>query len=214
MKDLIEEVGQWRSKGVGIFKGGQVKHIPPQARRVPTLMEDLFGFLKKDQETPWLLKACIFHYELEFIHPFSDGNGRMGRLWQQLLLAKDNPIFKYVTVEELIKARQGEYYSVLAECDQEGASTRFIEFSLKLILEALQKYKNITSPTVNDSRSRLEYAKDKLSNKWFSRKNYMNIFKDVSSATASRDLLLGIEENILKKRGTKNQTSYYYRTIT
>ncbi|AIL13462.1 cell filamentation protein Fic [Candidatus Paracaedimonas acanthamoebae] len=210
MKGLIEEAGQWRSKGVGIFKGGQVKHMPPPAKRVPDLMEDLFGFLKNDQETPWLLKACIFHYELEFIHPFSDGNGRMGRLWQQLLLAKENLVFKYVTVEELIKARQREYYSVLAECDQEGASTKFIEFSLKLVLEALQQYRNITSPTVNDSRSRLEYAKDKLSDAWFLRKDYMDIFKDVSTSTASRDLLLGVEENILKKRGTKNQTSYYY----
>jgi Fic family protein len=210
MKGLIEETGQWRSKGVGIFKGSQVKHMPPQAKRVPTLMEDLFGFLKNDQETPWLLKACILHYELEFIHPFSDGNGRIGRLWQQLLLAKENAIFKYVTVEELIKACQREYYSVLAECDQEGASTKFIEFSLKLVLEALQRYRNITNPTVHDSRSRLDYAKNKLSDKWFSRKDYIDVFKDVSTSTASRDLLLGVEESILKKRGTKNQTNYYY----
>ncbi len=210
MKGLVEKAGQWRSKGVGIFKGSQVKHMPPQAKQVPTLMEDLFGFLKKDQETLWLLKACIFHYELEFIHPFSDGNGRMGRLWQQLLLTKENPIFKYVTVEELIKARQGEYYSVLAECDQEGTSTKFIEFSLKLILEALQRYRNITSPTVHDSRSRLDYAKDKLSDTWFSRKDYMDVFKDVSTATASRDLLFGIKEGVLKNRSEKNQTRYHY----
>lgn len=210
MKELIEEAGQWRSKGVGIFKGSQIKHMPPQAKRVPTLMEDLFRFLKNDKETPWFLKACIFHYELEFIHPFSDGNGRMGRLWQQLLLTKENPIFKYITVEELIKKRQGEYYSVLAKCDQEGESTSFIEFSLKLILEALQRYKSIASPMVHDSRSRLDYAKNKLSNEWFSRKDYVNIFKDISTATASRDLLLGIEEDILKKRGEKNQTRYHF----
>ncbi|AIL12598.1 cell filamentation protein Fic [Candidatus Paracaedimonas acanthamoebae] len=210
MKELIEEAGQWRSKGVGIFKGSQVKHMSPQAKRVPTLMEDLFGFLKNDKETPWLLKACIFHYELEFIHPFSDGNGRMGRLWQQLILGKENPIFKYVTVEELIKARQGEYYSVLAECDQEGASTKFIEFSLMLILEALQRYRSATTPTVHDSRSRLDYAKDKLSDKWFSRKDYLDVFKDVSTATASRDLLFGVKEGVLKNRSEKNQTRYHY----
>jgi Fic family protein len=210
MKGLIEEAGQWRLKGVGIFQGTQVKHMPPQAKRVPYLMNDLFWFLKNDKETPWLLKACIFHYELEFVHPFSDGNGRMGRLWQQLILTKENPIFKYVTVEELIKARQGEYYGVLAECDKEGASTKFVEFSLSLILEALQNYRSVTSPTINDSRSRVGYAKDNLSDKWFSRKDYMDVFKDVSTATASRDLLLGVEEGILKKRGTKNQTYYCY----
>lgn len=210
MKGLIEEAGQWRSKGVGIFKGTQVKHMPPQVKRVPDLMKGLFEFLKKDKETPWLLKACIFHYELEFIHPFSDGNGRMGRLWQQLILKKENAVFQYVTVEELIKLRQGEYYDVLAECDQEGASTKFVEFSLKLILEALQSYRSVTSPTVNDSSSRLNYAKDTLSDTWFARKDYMDVFKEISTATASRDLLLGVEEGMLKKRGIKNQTSYYY----
>lgn len=210
MIELIEEAGQWRSKGVGIFKGSQIKHMPPQAKRVPTLMEDLFRFLKNDKETPWFLKACIFHYELEFIHPFSDGNGRMGRLWQQLLLTKENPIFRYITVEELIKARQGEYYSVLAECDQEGASTKFIEFSLKLILEALQRYRSVTTPTVHDSRSRLDYAKDKLSGTWFSRKDYLDVFNDVSTSTASRDLLFGVKEGVLKNRSEKNQTRYYY----
>lgn len=88
---------------VGVFKRGELKHMPPSAKRVPYLMEDLFAFLERDTDTPYLIKACIFHYELEFIHPFEDGNGRMGRLWQQLLLMKDDPIFEYLCVETLIK---------------------------------------------------------------------------------------------------------------
>src|SRR5207253_7112889 len=85
LNGLVKEAGKYRSTAVGIFKGTKVSHMAPSAKQVPKLMGDLFTFLTKDSETPWLIKACVFHYELEFIHPFEDGNGRMGRLWQQLL---------------------------------------------------------------------------------------------------------------------------------
>lgn len=88
MKGLINSNGEWRQKAVGIFKDKKISHIAPSAKRVENLMIDLFDFTKKKKNVPWLLKACIFHYELEFIHPFEDGNGRMGRLWKQLLLMK------------------------------------------------------------------------------------------------------------------------------
>jgi len=210
MKDLINENGKWRSRGVGIFKGTEVAHVAPPAKQISHLIRNLFEFLKEEQETPWLLKACIFHYELEFIHPFLDGNGRMGRLWQQLLLTKESPIFKFITVEELIKANQEDYYTVLNQCDREGNSTLFIEFSLNLILLALENYRESTSRTIKDPKTRLHYARRILNERWFSRKDYMNVHKDISPATASRDLHFGVIHGILTKKGTRNQHKYHY----
>ncbi len=210
MKNLVSENGQWRTSGVGIFKDSKVAHLAPSAKRVPELMKNLFEFLKNDHATSWLLKACIFHYELEFIHPFMDGNGRMGRLWQQLLLAKENIIFKYITVEELIKDHQKEYYDVLSHCDKEGNSTTFVEFSCALILVALENYRKSTNISLKDSTSRLGYAKKKLQNTLFARKDYLNLFKNISTATASRDLKFGLDNGLLKHKGTKNQSLYHY----
>lgn len=210
MANLIPSNGRFREKGVGIFKGKEVTHVAPPAKRVPDLMRDLFNFLVKENDYSWLIKACIFHYELEFIHPFSDGNGRMGRLWQQLLLMKENPIFEYLSVESLIKKTQSEYYQVLAQCDSEAESTRFIEYSLQLIVTTLEdQIKDISGVTMNHN-SRLNYAKSKFKENWFSRKEYIQIHKNISSATASRDLAYAIEERILEKAGIKNQTKYRF----
>lgn len=210
MKDLSKQAGSWRRGSVGIFKGKEIAHLPPKADRVPALMEDLFSFLKKDLETPWLLKACIFHYELEFIHPFDDGNGRMGRLWQQLLLVKEHPVFQYIPVEELIKDNQEQYYKTLQECDHKGDSTVFIEFSLGLIVRSLTSYSKLTQSKLNDSQSRLSYASLKIEDEWFSRKDYLSVHKTISTATASRDLEFGVDNRVLLKKGSKNQTLYKF----
>lgn len=210
MRNLINENGKWRSRGVGIFKGTEVAHVAPSAKQIPDLMRNLFEFLKEEPEIPWLLKACIFHYELEFIHPFLDGNGRMGRLWQQLILTKESQIFKFIAVEELIKENQDEYYNVLSQCDREGNSTFFIEFSLNLVLQALENYRERTTRTIKDPKNRLHYAKRTLNDRWFSRKDYMNIYKEISSATASRDLYFGVSQDLLRKKGMGNQLKYQY----
>jgi len=210
MQNLIEENGKWRAKGVGIFKGTELSHIAPPAKRVPELMESLFAFLKKDLTLTWLIKACIFHYEMEFIHPFSDGNGRMGRLWQQLLLMKEDPVFEYIPVEVLIKENQESYYKTLSQSDKLRSSTPFIEFSLQIILEALEEYIKKVTPLAQDAETRLRYAETKLADKWFSRKEYIELHKNLSTATASRDLLKGVKLNILKKTGDKNKTMYKF----
>lgn len=210
LANLIPSNGKYREKGIGIFKGKEVAHVAPPAKRVPELMQDLFNFLKQGNEYSWLIKACIFHYELEFIHPFADGNGRMGRLWQQLILMNEDPIFKYLSIESLIKKSQNEYYSVLAQCDKEAESTKFIEYSLQLISDMLDEHINTVSGTPMDTDTRLNYAKSKFKSIWFSRKDYIQVHKNISTATASRDLTHGVESLILEKVGDKNKTQYRF----
>lgn len=212
MNQLISESGRFRSGGVGIFNGTQVTHMPPSAKRVPMLMEDLFNYIQNKKEYSWLIKSCVFHYEFEFIHPFEDGNGRIGRLWQHLLLMKHHPVFEFLPVEVLIKEHQQEYYSALSQSDREGESTAFIEFMLKIIHQTLQQYGSSSKYASEDSASRLVYAMDLLKTDSFSRKQYMDIHRDISQATASRDLLFGVENNILLKTGSRNQTLYKWAT--
>lgn len=210
MDQLITEPGRFRSGGVGIFNGTQVTHMPPSAKRVPMLMEDLFNYIQNTTEYSWLIKSCVFHYEFEFIHPFEDGNGRIGRLWQHFLLMKHHPLFEFLPVEVLIKEHQQEYYSALSQSDREGESTAFIEFMMKIIHQTLQQYGKNAKYASADANSRLTYAKEQLKTDSFSRKQYMEVHRDISQATASRDLLFGVEHNILLKTGSRNQTFYSY----
>ncbi len=192
MQSLVTENGRWCSKDVGILKGVEVSHVAPPSKRVPELMLDLFKYMQI-AELPWILKACIFHYELEFIHPFQDGNGSMGRLWQQLLLMKEDLIFCYIPVEVLVKEHQKEYYQVLGESDAAGESTVFIEFSLEIIFKALIDFSKVASKVPQDSGSRLIFSKTRLQKEWFNRKDYMETQRDISSATVSRDLIFLIK---------------------
>ena len=138
MQDLVERNGKYRTDGVGIFDGAKVVHLAPPADRVPELMFDLFKWLKESDVLP-LIKSCVFHYEFEFIHPFQDGNGRMGRLWQTAILKEWKEIFAWLPVETLIKENQKEYYNVLWASDSDANSTKFIEFMLSLILNTIEE---------------------------------------------------------------------------
>lgn len=137
MKDLVSRAGKYRNDGVGIFDGKEVVHVAPPAERVPLLMADLFEWLKTSDAHP-LVKSCVFHYEFEFIHPFQDGNGRIGRLWQSAILKDWRNIFAWLPVEPLIKEKQAEYYSALNVSDTSADSTFFIEFLLGLILSTIE----------------------------------------------------------------------------
>ena len=138
MQDLVERNGKYRTDGVGIFDGEKVVHMAPQASRVPELMGDLFEWLKTSDVHP-LIKSCVFHYEFEFIHPFQDGNGRMGRLWQTVILKEWKEVFAWLPVETLVKENQKEYYSALGVSDSAANSTKFIEFMLTLILNTIEE---------------------------------------------------------------------------
>ena len=136
MADLVDRNGKYRSGGVGIFNGSEVVHVAPPAANVPFLMEDLFKWLENSSEHP-LIKSCVFHYEFEFIHPFQDGNGRMGRFWQTVILKEWKPVFAWIPVETLVKEHQAEYYAALTSSDKDADSTVFIDFMLEIILSAV-----------------------------------------------------------------------------
>ncbi len=138
MIGLIDSAGQYRSTGVGVIKNSKVIHMAPPANLVPRLMGDLFAWLKLSDDHA-LIKSCVFHYEFEFIHPFVDGNGRMGRLWQTLILKQYHEAFTYLPVESLISAHQIEYYKALADSTKQSNSAPFIEFMLAMIDQALQQ---------------------------------------------------------------------------
>ena len=138
MQELVSNSGKYRVDGVGIFDGEKVVHVAPQAKRVPELMANLFEWLKTSDIHP-LIKSCVFHYEFEFIHPFQDGNGRLGRLWQTVILKEWKEIFAWLPVETLIKENQKEYYNVLGVSDSVANSTKFIEFMLSTILNTIEE---------------------------------------------------------------------------
>lgn len=138
MSGLIKDSGRYRSGGIGIAQGDVIVHYAPPAARVPGLMKDLLHWLKKTRLHP-LVASSVFHYEFEFIHPFSDGNGRMGRLWQTLVLSRWKPLLAFLPVESVIRDRQTDYYQALALADKQGQSTRFIEFLLSAVLAALHE---------------------------------------------------------------------------
>ncbi len=136
MNELTKEAGRFRSGDVGVFAEKQLVHMAPPANQVPHLIKGLVDWAKK-AEVHTLIKSCVFHYEFEFIHPFADGNGRMGRMWQTLLLYKWKSLFSWLPIEEFIRERQGKYYKVLGECDHSADSGKFVEFLLEAIYDAL-----------------------------------------------------------------------------
>lgn len=205
MQGLIHSAGKYRTKGVGIMTGDNIAHVAPPSDKVPFLMSDLFAYLNNSEEIE-LIKSCVFHYEMEFIHPFEDGNGRMGRLWQSLILMQSFPVFEFIPFESLISITQGEYYSALSESDKKGNSTPFIIYMLDTIDQSLYDTLNFKGRTMT-SEDRIMYYSE-ISKESFTRKDYMLIFTGISSATASRDLKLGVQLGVFEKEGDKKNTIY------
>lgn len=208
MKDLLPNPGKWRTSEVGILKGEQVSHMAPPADRVPHLIENLFTFLAGEDHP--LIKGCVFHYEFEFIHPFADGNGRIGRFWHSVLLYHFHEVFEFIPVESLIKDHQKNYYDVLEACDKAGNSTQFIEFSLEMIQKALEEFLAVYRPKASLPIDRLKTAQEHFREQWFSRKDYLALHKSISTATASRDLKTGIEQDLLLIKGAKATSRYRF----
>ena len=211
MNSILKSAGKFRSKNVGVLKGKKVSHLAPPHRRVPELIKQLFEWSKKEKDLHPLVKSCVVHYEIEFIHPFEDGNGRIGRFWQSLVLSRFERVFDYLPIESLIKENQKKYYDTLEVSDKKGESTDFIEFMLQLILKAILNYSESISGVSIDFEARMEQAKKHFEQSTFSRKEYMGVFKNISTSTASRDLKSGADMGRLKKSGRGNQTRYSFK---
>ena len=209
MNTLIEDAGQFRRTAVGIIKGNNITHVAPPGDIVYALMKDLFDYLKNDKDI-LLIKSCVFHYEFEFIHPFIDGNGRMGRLWQTVILKDYSPVFEYLSIESLIKERQQDYYDVLGKSDNQGNSTGFIEFMLEIINIALEDLLKTQNHTLT-STDRISIFKNFIGNDFFTRQDYLRHNKEISTATASRDLKEAVDKDIIEKTGEKRMTKYKYK---
>lgn len=157
MTSLIPDAGAYRVGQVGVFDDEKVIFMAPPAERVPALLNDLYDYLNHYEENI-LIKSCVFHYEFEFIHPFSDGNGRMGRLFQTCLLASEEDLFYYLPVESIIKKNQQDYYDAISRSNHEGSSTVFIEFMLDAIIETMNetlKQSNIEQGTLSIQAKKL-----------------------------------------------------------
>jgi len=141
MQALTDDAGRFRRSGVGVFSDTGLVHMAPPAERVPLLMDDLFEWLRSADDH-LLIRSCVFHYEFEFIHPFSDGNGRTGRLWQSLILGRLHPLFEHLPVENMVFARQQDYYDAIAASTREGQSSPFIDFMLSEILRTLKSHQD------------------------------------------------------------------------
>lgn len=148
MAGLIDDAGRYRKGNVGVMNGEVVVHMAPLANRVKKLMGDLFHWLATSDQHP-LITSSVFHYEFEFIHPFADGNGRMGRLWQTLILSQWNPLLAQLPVESMIHAHQSEYYQAINLSTQKTDSAPFIEFMLGVILETIASNTGSNTPQVS-----------------------------------------------------------------
>lgn len=153
MMALIDDAGKFRRGGVGVYSDKGLVHMAPPAERVPQLIDELFEWTKQAKDH-LLIRSCVFHYEFEFIHPFSDGNGRSGRLWQSLILGRLHPLFEYLPVENMVYANQEAYYNAIQTSTKAADSGSFIDFMLQEILNTLKKHQGepiIQTETENDS---------------------------------------------------------------
>ena len=153
---LAVESGELRTVNEGVFSSdGQVIHVAPQPRMIPTLMSELFDWLKTTK-THALIKSSVFHYEFEFIHPFRDGNGRIGRLWHTAILMTWRPVFAWIPIESIIREKQAEYYDAIAQSTKAGVSDKFIIYMLQVTLEAVKSLEVDTQAHINHINSRVQ----------------------------------------------------------
>ncbi len=216
---IVNEAGKYRSRDIGIFDEiGNVVHMGARPQYLQALMDDLFAWGKNDN-TPELIKSCVFHYEIETIHPFADGNGRMGRLWQTVILANWNPIFAWIPIETLIYENQRDYYKVLEQVDQETNSNRFIEFMLAIILKTLKSYLTVTSNLeqkidIPEGLTDSEAKTYVLVTKYLTEHESINTtvaakFIQKSVATARKHLAKFVSLGLLVAQGSNKNRSYH-----
>ena len=179
MSGLVDEAGMFRKGGVGVFDGDKPIHIAPPADRVRDLMSDLFGWLE-NADDHLLIRSCVFHYKFEFIHPFADGNGRIGRLWQSLILGRLNPIFEHLPVENMVYSNQQAYYHAINRSSDLGDSGPFIDFMLEEILNALVDHQGKSNADIADEKG-LNYQQQRVL-------GYLRVDRHTTAAKIAADL--------------------------
>ena len=179
MAGLVDEAGSFRKGGVGVFDGEKPIHIAPPADRVRDLMNGLFGWLE-NADDHLLVRSCVFHYEFEFIHPFSDGNGRIGRLWQSLILGRLNPVFEHLPVENMVYSKQQAYYEAINRSSDLGESGPFIDYMLEEILDALVVHQGKSNADIAGEKG-LNYQKQRVL-------GYLRADRHISAAKIAADL--------------------------
>lgn len=210
MRGLASDAGSFRARGIGVYKGSELIHMGTRPEYVPAFVEQLARWTKDSNLHP-LIKACIFHYEFEYIHPFSDGNGRTGRLWHTLILSKWEPLFAWLPIESLVYERQEEYYKALADSDNEGKSTKFIDFMLTVVRDALKRNVGINNDDVGINVGINEALKNKvleyLKENPKASARVVALDLGISSRQVERMIAKLKEENLLARQGSnKNGT--------
>lgn len=199
MDAIIDNAGRYRTGGVGVFSENGLVHMAPPAERVPMLMGDLFDWLKHSKDH-LLVRSCVFHYEFEFIHPFADGNGRMGRLWQSLILGKLHPLFEHLPIENMVYANQQAYYDAIATSTKAGNSGAFVDFMLREILETLRTHQGeekvpnkIPNKVPNKQKMEFPYIADAAWQVY----SYVKNHPDVTAVVIAN--ALGISDRMVRK---------------
>lgn len=208
--ELIKESGRFRSKNAGVYQGDKLIHMGTLPEYIPELINNLFLWLKNSKEHP-LIKAAVFHYEFEFIHPFQDGNGRIERLWHSLILSKWKKFFAWLPIESLVQKYQKEYYIAINNSNRDGESTEFILFMLKIIKETLIELieiQKVTDKMTDKNRERIKLVIKYLSqNNSINNKEAQNLL-DISESAAKRFLNKLVKENILEAVGEYKARKY------
>jgi Fic family protein len=212
MKGLMADPGSLRQGPIGVIRENNIFHEAPHWKKVELMTQALFLYLNEIDDHP-LIKSSRFHFQLEHIHPFIDGNGRMGRFWQTRLLMLYHPVFEFLPVEHLIREHQQEYYRALAKGDDTGDCTVFVAFIITQIEKSLKKLIEETRGVTLTAENRLGIARTAFGEKTFSRKDYQNLLKTISTATASRDLHQGVKMGLLKRSGDKRTSVYQFKAI-
>lgn len=210
VKGLINEAGEFRSRPVGVVDSdGKVLHFGTLPQYVPQLVCELMEWTE-NSKIHMLVKSCVFHYEFELIHPFSDGNGRIGRLWHTLLLSKWNPLFAWLPIESIIHDNQQEYYNAINKSNSMGESTIFIEFMLSVIKQALLEVKEIPAITSSNDKMQIRLLKiyEFLETHDYIMNNDVQKILNVSSATATRTLSKFAKNGKLKRVRIESHWGY------
>lgn len=200
VRGLVSEAGVFRSRPVGVVdESGNIIHFGTLPQYVPRLVSELLGWVKESR-LHMLIKSCVFHYGFELIHPFSDGNGRMGRLWHTLLLSKWSPVFAWLPVESVIHDNQSEYYNAINTSNDNGSSTVFIVFMLSVIKSALLETVSITQSAAGSrSAQRTEIIREYLKTHEHIKNSDVQRLLSVSASTATRILRDAAANGILRR---------------